>query len=270
MLEDGALETAGVIGAGVMGSTFIQQLVAARLKTLVYDVSPAAMDRAVSLGATACSSPAELARQADVVDVIVATDEQVLDCVLGNDGVLQGLPAGRILLLHSTILPSTTRTVAQAAQARGVDVADACITSVPRTVRGGTPACIVGGAPDVIERIRPHLLHLAPNVFHVGPLGCGNVAKIMRNLVNTSDALVLHEVFQFAHAAGIAPDAMVDVLNHVYDNRDLALYDTAYKPEGPAGNLYETILPRARQLADEYGLRAPTVRLLASAEGPLV
>lgn len=263
------METVGVVGAGAMGSVFVELFRRAEVRTLVYDVSADAVDRAVALGAEACASPAEIARQADVVDVMVRTNEQLLDCVLGPQGALEGLTPGKVLLLHSSTLPETTRTIAAAVQPRGIVVADACITAVPAVLRAYRAACLVGGEPEVVERIRPHLLRLAPQIIHTGPLGCGNAAKILRNLVNGTESLVLHEAFQLARAAGIGSEQFLQVLNQVYASRvPLAAFED-FDPRGPASNLYDPILPSARALADTYHMAAPATRHLASADKPL-
>src|SRR4051794_23645278 len=117
------MNTVGIIGIGAMGSVIVERFAAAGLRTFVYDVSAPALERAVALGAEPCASPAEVGRAAEVVDVMVRTDQQMLDAVLGEGGVLEGLSSGKALLLHSTIDPRTTRTIAAEARAKGVDVA---------------------------------------------------------------------------------------------------------------------------------------------------
>src|SRR5262245_11831446 len=106
------MDTTGVVGVGAMGSVIVERLVEAGRQVAAYDVSAAALERAVALGAQPCASPADVGRAADVVGVMVRTDAQMLDCVLGDDGVLDGLAEGKVLLLHSTIHPSTTRQIA--------------------------------------------------------------------------------------------------------------------------------------------------------------
>src|SRR4051812_41706557 len=135
--------TAGVVGVGAMGTVIVERHLDAGLQVLAYDVSAAAMERAAALGAEPCPSPAAVGKAAEIVGVMVRTDEQMQDAVLGDGGVLAGLTSGKVLLLHSTIHPSVTREIAAAAQAKGVDVLDACISARPDDFRAGKAACIV-------------------------------------------------------------------------------------------------------------------------------
>jgi 3-hydroxyisobutyrate dehydrogenase-like beta-hydroxyacid dehydrogenase len=256
-----------------MGSVFVERFRAAGLRTVVYDVSAAAVERAVALGAESCASPEEVGATADVVDVMVRTDQQMLDCVLGDRGILQGLTPGKVLLLHSTVHPRTTRAIAVAASPRGVDVADACIGGIPEVLRAGDADILVGAAPEVLERVRPHLLRLGKEVFHMGPVGCGNVAKLMKNLVGVSERLIIGEALEIGEAAGIPYTQGLALLRHqplaldrpdeTFDPRDAA------PAQGGHRNLFEQILPPIHRLADELELDVPLTRLLADGCGAL-
>ena len=136
---------------------------------------------------------------------------------------------------------------------------------MPAVVRAGQAVCLAGGDTALIERITPHLLILVCRVIHMGPLGCGNVAKILRNLVNLTDRVVLHEAMQIMSAAGISTDQAVQMLELIYANR-LHEEDLQVDRVRPAGNLFDTILPLARRLADDLKLEIPLIRYLAAAE----
>ncbi|HYY88681.1 MAG TPA: NAD(P)-dependent oxidoreductase [Chloroflexota bacterium] len=259
------MQTIGVVGAGAMGTVIVQRFVAAGRRVLVYDVAESAVARAVALGATAAPSPAELAAQADSVSVMVRTDAQMLDAVLGSEGLLHGAPPGAVLLLHSTIHPRTTRRIGDAARARDVEVADACLGGMPDVLRAGQAVCFAGGDAALVARVTPHLLLLVRQVIHMGPLGCGNVAKVVRNLVNLTDQLILHEGLLLASAAGIQRSRAVEIARLIYASR-LEAEDMRIDPNRPAGNLFDTILPLARDLADELHVSAPLTRYLAAAD----
>jgi 3-hydroxyisobutyrate dehydrogenase-like beta-hydroxyacid dehydrogenase len=263
-----SVETVGVIGVGAMGSAFVERFRAAGLRTLVYDVSPVAMERAAALGAEPCPSPAAVGKAADVVDVMVRTDRQMLDCTLGEGGVLQGLTAGKVLLLHSTVHPRTTRTVAAAAQSRGIEVADACIGGIPEVVRAGEADILLGAEPALEARIRPHLLRLGKAVYHMGPVGCGNVAKLMKNLVVVPQSLIIGEALRIGEASGIPYQrglAMLKQMPSAFERPD-----EAFDPRDPRSaqggqrNLFEQVLPPVSALADEYELDVRLLRLLAA------
>jgi 3-hydroxyisobutyrate dehydrogenase len=261
----------GILGVGAMGSAFVERFQAAGAQTIVYDVSQAAVDRAVSLGAQAASSPAELAQRSAIVGVMVMNDEQALDCVCGKDGVLEGLAPGKILLLHSTIHPRTTHKVADAASKRNVQVADACITGRPPVVRAGKAVCILGAPDELVPKIEPHLLHIAKVVKHMGPLGSGNAAKIVKNMITASERLVIGEGLRLAEAAGIHYLKMLDLMasaehEPVIDNWQHA-FDASGASSQPLGSavLFGKDVPLAEELAGDLGVDAPIIRELAAA-----
>src|SRR5436853_4990566 len=99
------MQTVGVVGAGAMGGVIVERFLAAGLRVSVYDVAEAAVQRVASLGAIPARSAAELAASVDSVSVMVRTDAQMLDSVLGPEGVIEGLRPRSVLLLHSTVHP---------------------------------------------------------------------------------------------------------------------------------------------------------------------
>src|SRR5437867_5205616 len=124
------METIGIVGVGAMGSALLERMRLSQVEPLAYDIDQAAMESARAGGAEPAGSAAELARSATMVDVVVRTDQDVLDCTTGKNGLLEGASPGLLILLHSTILPETTRRVAEVASQRGVHVIDACMLSV--------------------------------------------------------------------------------------------------------------------------------------------
>jgi 3-hydroxyisobutyrate dehydrogenase-like beta-hydroxyacid dehydrogenase len=254
-----------------MGSVFIERFVAAGRRTLAYDPSPSAMAQAQALGAEPYPSAGALAQAADIVDVMVRTDAQMLECVLGPGGVFDGLAPGKALVLHSTVHPRTTRTIADAARAKGVAIADACIGGQPPVLRAGRASVIVGGDPAVADRLRSHLALLG-TVYYVGPLSSGNTTKMLHNLVVGAHRLVISEALQIGLAAGVPAASLLAVLRH-----DRAVWD---QPEdafdyGPGltfnRNLVEQILPPIEQLTEELGSDVPITQLLiglAKRSGP--
>ena len=265
------MEQAGMIGVGAMGTALLERLTAAGVQVTVYDTQPQAVDAARALGAKVGTSPKAVAQAAKVVDVVVRTDQEVLDCVLGKDGVLEGARKGTLVLLHSTILPETTRKVADAAGKHGVDILDACMLGQPPAVRDGKLSFMVGGPAELVERVKPHLLKMGSQAVHTGPLGTGNVAKLARNLVLGSERLVIHEAIRIAEAGGIPYRDMLEVMRQIHSGSLISRWQSVFDPSGasstPKGTdvLYEKDLPLAAQLGRQYGLELPiTERLVAA------
>jgi 3-hydroxyisobutyrate dehydrogenase-like beta-hydroxyacid dehydrogenase len=254
-----------------MGSALLYRLRLAGAEAIVYDVDPAAMDRARAAGADVAASAAEVARAADVVDVVVRTDEEVLECTLGPQGVLDGAPPGALVLLHSTILPQTTRRVAEAAEERGVHVIDACMLSVPEAVRRGDLVFVVGGPDELFERARPHLLRMAKDARHIGPLGTGNLAKLVRNLMTGAETLLLHEAIRLAEAGGIPYVEALEMLRETHTGTLLDRWQRTFDAAGAdptprvGQNVMAKDIPLAGELARIYGLDLPVIEQLAEA-----
>ena len=177
------MEKIGMIGIGAMGKALLERLRLAGITPTVYDTHPPSLDAARSSGALIALCSAAVGRASTIVDVVVRTDQDTLDCITGKNGVLDGAQPGTLILLHSTLHPQTTRRVAEIARDRGVDVMDACMTGIPQVVREGNLSFLAGGPVELLERARPHLLKMGKQVFHMGGLGAGNVAKAIKNLV---------------------------------------------------------------------------------------
>ncbi|MBI2210779.1 MAG: NAD(P)-dependent oxidoreductase [Deltaproteobacteria bacterium] len=197
------MEKIGIVGVGKMGSALLERLKLAGVEATAFDIAPSAAEAARSLGARMAASAKAVAQASTLIDVVVHNDQEVLDCTMGKDGILEGAQAGALVLLHSTIHPETTKKVAEAAGRRNVYVIDACMTAVPRIVRQGGLTFLVGGPAELVERARPHLLQMAKEAIHMGPLGTGNVAKLIKNLVTASETLIVHEAIRIGQAGGI-------------------------------------------------------------------
>lgn len=206
------MDRAGIIGYGAMGSAFAARLVAAGVHPLVYDIAEAATARAKEDGLEAAASSADLAARCDVIGVIVRTAEEIRDAVLGQGGIVDGAREGTIVILHTTVLPESTFAIAAALEERGMWALDACPTGVPAVVRQGGVIFLAGGDDDLVGTVRPHLLRIGKEVIHLGPLGAGNVGKLVKNFVTASERLVIDEGLQMGEAMGLNPGQALEML----------------------------------------------------------
>jgi 3-hydroxyisobutyrate dehydrogenase-like beta-hydroxyacid dehydrogenase len=265
------MEKVGMVGVGAMGSALLERLKLAGVQATVYDSYAPSLEAARSIGAKTASSAAALARESTLIDVVVRTDQDVLDCMTGKDGVLEGARAGALVLLHSTILPQTTLKVAEAAGRHGVHVIDACMLGVPRTVRAGNLNWVVGGPKESVERARPHLLMMGKQMFHMGPLGAGNVGKLMKNLVTGSETLIVHEAIQIGEAAGIPYREALEMMRQTSGESVLNRWQERFDPSGASStpragtNIFDKDIPLAAELARKYGRNLPVTEQLAAA-----
>jgi 2-hydroxy-3-oxopropionate reductase len=257
-------KTVGLVGVGKMGSALLERLGAAGAKVRAFDIKDSAMQAARDRGAETTASSAEAARGAAIIHVFVHNDQEIFDATLGENGVLAGADQGATVILHSTIMPATTRRVAEEAARTGIRVIDASVTSTPRYVRAGEAVFLVGGADDVVAEIRPYLETIGRKVWHFGPLGCGNAAKLVKNLSNVMERVMWMEALTAVKAAGIDPRQYAEMLKSVMRGsamsdweKIIAIENGDIAPTNAGGNIFRKDVPHALKLVHELGLKLP-------------
>jgi 3-hydroxyisobutyrate dehydrogenase len=159
-------------------------------------------------------SPAEAGAKADVA-ITMVTDGGALEAVaLGPDGLADGLESGSLLIDMSTVGPSPARKVAKALEPRGVAFVDAPVAGSVGPAAEGMLAIMVGGDQEAVARARPLLAVLGDpeRTWHLGPVGSGQVAKLMVNLVLGGVMAAVAEGYTLGRVLGLAPDDALDVL----------------------------------------------------------
>ena len=137
--------------------------------------------RATRRVAAVAPTPAEAARQADVVISMVADDDAVAALYRAPDGIIAGLRPGAVAVEMSTVLPDTIRSLAPDVRACGAGLLDAPVSGSVSLARTGGLTIMVGGDAADLDGARPILERLARRVFHLGPLGSGAVMKLAVN-----------------------------------------------------------------------------------------
>jgi 3-hydroxyisobutyrate dehydrogenase-like beta-hydroxyacid dehydrogenase len=264
------MEKIGFVGTGAMGSALLSRLKLANVQATAFDIAPAAMEAARKEGAQTAPSAKAVAQASTIIDVVVRTDQEVLDCTMGKDGILEGAAPGTLVLLHSTIRPTTTKRIAEAAAETRVYVIDACMTAVPSAVRQGGLTFLVGGQKALFDRAKPHLLNMAKDAVHMGPLGCGNVTKLFKNMVTASEALIVYEALQIGKAAGIDYKVALELMQKTKSQNILDRWEMRFDLSGGdlkfnAGvNLYDKDLPLAAEVGKTLGATIPVTEQLAA------
>jgi 3-hydroxyisobutyrate dehydrogenase-like beta-hydroxyacid dehydrogenase len=263
------MEKIGFVGTGAMGSALLSRLKLIDVPATAFDIAAPALESARSEGAQPAPSAKAVAQVSTIIDVVVRTDQEVMDCTLGKDGILEGAAPGALILLHSTIRPTTTKKVAEAAADKRVYVIDACMTAVPSAVRQGGLTFLVGGQRALFDRAKPHLLNMAKDAVYMGPLGCGNVTKLFKNMVTASEGLIVYEALQIAKAAGIDYQAALALMQKTKSQSVLDRWETRFDLSGGAlkfnsgSNLYDKDLPLAAEVGKALGADIPVTEQLA-------
>jgi 3-hydroxyisobutyrate dehydrogenase-like beta-hydroxyacid dehydrogenase len=194
-------ERVAVLGIGHMGSAMARRLAERGFELVLYNrTASRAEELAAEIGATVASSPAEAARECDVLITMVADDAVLTDICSGPDGILAGVREGSVTVQTSTVMPETVRRLERDFRAAGAGFLDAPVSGSVTTAAAGELAFMVGGDPAHLEQARPVIDALSKNVFHLGPVGSGAAVKLAVNAiimaldVAVSEALVLAEV----------------------------------------------------------------------------
>jgi len=146
----------GFIGLGNQGKPIAAHLVRAGFETIVCDLDSTPVAELVASGAKSAATPRELGAEADVVGLCVPEDADVLSVVSGDDGLIAGMAAGGVILIHSTVLPQTVAKVVEAASVQDIAVLDACVTGGAARAENKQITYLIGGAEEALERARPY------------------------------------------------------------------------------------------------------------------
>ena len=193
----------GIIGLGAMGSRMVAPLLASDLSVVAYDLSPAAIERAVAAGAAAAGSTADVGAAVDVVLLSLPTPVQVEAVVVGEAGLLSCPADGLVIVDTSTVDPGTTRRLADQAAVRGVGYLDAPVLGRPDAC--GRWTLPVGGDSAILDVVRPALAPLARAIVHVGPPGSGNAIKLLNTLMFGAINAITSEVLAISARVGVSP-----------------------------------------------------------------
>jgi 3-hydroxyisobutyrate dehydrogenase-like beta-hydroxyacid dehydrogenase len=212
--ERGARERIGFLGLGIMGSRMAANLVRAGFPLTAWTHSPGKAERwASEHGAAARATPAEVARDSDIVISMVVDGEQVASVLLGEHGVIEAAHAGLLCVDMSTIAPAQTRRIGAALAERGVRLLDAPVTGSAPRAQAGTLTIMAGGLAEDFARAQPALEAMGEVIVHVGELGQGEMLKLINNALGAANAAALGEALLLASATQVDLDAFVQVVS---------------------------------------------------------
>jgi 3-hydroxyisobutyrate dehydrogenase len=202
----------GFIGVGNMGNPMAGNVLKAGFPLTVFDKNPRATENLVQAGARAGASLAEVAERSEVIMTCLPASPDVEALYLDAGGLVECARPGTILIDLSSVLPSTPRKLEPAATARGLQFLEAPVSGGTAGARAATLAVMVGGDPQVLERARPALRALGPNIFSVGPVGAGNTVKAINNMMACVNSLAMMEGLVLGVKAGLDPMIVYDVV----------------------------------------------------------
>jgi 3-hydroxyisobutyrate dehydrogenase-like beta-hydroxyacid dehydrogenase len=203
----------GLIGVGLMGHGIASNLVKHGHALCVLDhPGNQPLDALRAAGVVSVRTPSAVAKASDVVILCVTGSPQVEAVMLGEQGVLQGLRPGAVVIDCSTAVPASTERVAAAVAKAGGRFLDAPMTRTAKEAAEGRLNLLVGGDAALFAECRPVLACFAENITHAGAVGAGHRMKLLHNFVSLGYAALLSEAAACARRAGVADAVFVDVL----------------------------------------------------------
>jgi 2-hydroxy-3-oxopropionate reductase len=202
----------GYIGLGLMGKSIASNILKAGFPVMVHNRSQAAVDELVKLGATRASSPAEVARQVDVVFTNLPDSPDVEKVALGKDGIIEGAHPGLIFVDNSTIKPATARFIAARLAEHNVQSLDAPVSGGDVGARNATLTIMVGGPANALETVRPIFEGMGKTITHIGDSGSGQIAKAANQIMVAAQMVAMAELLVFSQKAGADPQKVVEAI----------------------------------------------------------
>lgn len=202
------------VGLGVMGYPMAGYLAKAGHDTVVYNRTAEKADRWVAeYGGASAPTPRQAAAGADIVFSCVGNDDDVREVLLGEDGVLAGIGEGSIIVDHTTASAKIAREIFEKAAARNVGFLDAPVSGGQAGAENGQLTVMVGGDPDVFERARPVIDCYAKAITLIGPVGSGQLAKMVNQICIAGVVQGLSEGLHFAQRAGLDPAVVIESIS---------------------------------------------------------
>lgn len=204
----------GFIGLGSQGGPMARRIVDAGHPTTLWARRAATLEPFAGTGASVAASPAELARASDLVCVCVVDDAGVESVLTADDGVLAGLGEGGVIAVHSTVHPDTCRRLAAEAAGRGVRLVDAPVSGGGPAAAAGRLLVMAGGEQKDVDLCRPVFASYGDPIVHMGPLGSGQVAKLLNNLLFAANLATASTALGLGSALDVDPVRLAEVISH--------------------------------------------------------
>jgi len=204
----------GFIGLGDMGGAIATRIIDAGFPTVLWARRPEVLASFAGAHVETASSPSELAARADLIGICVWADEDLREVLQGDHGVLAGCRPGTVIAVHATVQPATCRELAAAAAERDVIVLDAPVSGGRDVALAGSLVVAAGGEKEAVERCRPVFATFGDPVIHLGPVGTGQLAKLVNNVLLAANLALADDALTLAQTLGVEPDAMARMVRH--------------------------------------------------------
>ena len=203
----------GWIGTGVMGQSMCRHLMDKGFAMTVYNRSRDKAESLIHKGAKWASSPSEVAKASDVVFTMLGFPKDVEEVYMGKEGIFSGVNEGSFIVDMTTTSPSLAKQIYSLAKEKGVHAVDAPVSGGDVGARSGTLSIMVGGNPEVVEKIKPLLEVMGKKIVHQGYAGSGQHAKMCNQIVIAGTMVGVCESLIYGYKAGLDMKTMLSSIS---------------------------------------------------------
>jgi 3-hydroxyisobutyrate dehydrogenase len=274
-MSESSSERVGFVGLGTMGAFMATNLLKAGFPLTVWNRTASRADDLVTLGAVKAASPAELARSCAIVITCLTDSPQVEEVLFGADGLAEGLASGSLFIDCSTLSPLKAQEFALRLGAQGVAMLDAPVSGGSEGAKNATLTIMIGGADADVERASGVLGAMGRSVNHLGPVGSGQWAKAINQVILCGVYLGVAEGVTLGLKAGLDVERVLSALqggaagSWVMENRSGRMIDDDY-PLGFKISLHRKDLAIGLDLAQSVGAVLPVTEMAAKFEDELI
>jgi len=265
-------QSIGFIGLGIMGQPMALNLVKAGFEVTVFNRTRSKAEPLERAGARVASTPGEAARDAEVIISIVSDTAAMEAVVGGQNGVLQTIRAGAVLIDSSTISPEVSRKFASQLASRGAKMLDAPVTGSKHGAEKGELTFMIGGAREVMEQVLPVLKVLGKKHIYCGSHGLGLAAKLAMNSILATTLEVFAEGFVLGAKAGVSPETLLEIMQSslarasIVDFKAPFVFRGDFTPYFPLKLMHKD-LELAMETAYAHGVVMPTTAAVKETYG---
>ena len=202
----------GLVGLGKMGGPIGGHILKGGYSLSVHDIAAGKMSRLAAEGAQASPNIVALANQSDIVIVMVGYDHELREVCVGETGLFANMRNGTIVAVCSTVKHSTIKALETLAQQKEIALLDTPVTRAEQGAISGNLLMLGSGDPSAFDTARPVFQTFCADIFHLGPAGCGQVGKLVHNILLWVSVVANHEAFSLADRCGVNKQTLASAI----------------------------------------------------------
>lgn len=226
----------GFVGLGIMGKPMAMNIQKAGHTVYAYDHHMERAEELIAAGGVACSCGKEVAEKSDVIITMLQNSPNVESAIFDENGLAEGLSAGKCIIDMSSIAPLASRDFAKRLAEIGVDFLDAPVSGGEPKAIDGTIAVMVGGKEEVFAKYEDLLKTMASTVTLVGEVGAGNITKLANQMIVAINIAAISEAYSLAKKAGVDPARVYEAIRSglagstVMDQKSQKIFNGDFTP----------------------------------------